>query len=656
MCSLEMDGRYWKAAFYRVCEEAAAAGASSTNSTAAAELTAEKVVLKNTNINTNIFTQKTSAEYSTETKTEPEIDEATYTNQDRLIKKSEEKATQEEKIAKAQKAIAQYKPTKQYPEWNINEDKVYQEFKKFRKERPDYLSQCKDLNKQGKTDAEILKSLVEEDRQFVEQDAKFLREKFDEDPTLRTKMQENFDQLTPEEQKALCYEAAMSGRQTDKEETMRLLTNISNAREDVKVFALTSYKLANPESAQNVDVIAKAVVANEKMLSWAFNNMNVQNQKSCANYMCELGTKEGMSTFAENVHTAKKEVALDVASALENSKIVKENEDIQKTLAANTHKWDKDVRADVHNKLYAGESFGSEGRGALISNIKNFDDAKEQLKLADFANSNIKTDEDNRMTLATQIKSFDPSIQSQFAKTFAETKENQTEKIMKTFAEEIPKMNEDKVQKDKLLEYVKETKKVPEKVIKEIQKHVEKQIKLVKQNINLNMSQQDAFAEMRQVILNITGNAELTEMIISGEFSEKAPALSVFVDLLGHGTLTPELVISVGRKDALINNFTALTQESQEQVFDMLTPDEISEMWAAEKIPKRFKNRVMAKLAKNMNTTVAKDLARTGNFSEVVNFAKTATTTKHQDIFKDALKKRFSKEELSKHFSSGFFA
>lgn len=642
--AVEMDGQYWKDAFLRVCEEAAKAQAenSSQNTTNNTDTIVKK---------TNIFAQSPVASTP-----EEETADTSYTNQDKLIKKSDEKAVQQEMIAKAQKAIAEYKPTKQYPEWNINEDKVYQEFKKFRKDRPSYLSQCNELKKNGKTDEEILQSLVEEDRQFVEQDAKFLREKFDEDPSLRTKMQENFDQLTPEEQKAVCYEAAMSGRKMDKEETLRLLTNINSAGEDVKIFALTSYKLANPDSAQNVDVIAKAVCANEKILAWSFNNMNVQNQKSCANYMCNLGTKDGMATFAENVHTAKKEAALDVASALETSKIVKENEDIQKTLAANTHKWDKDVRTDVHNKLYQGESFGSEGRDALISNIKNFDDGKEQLKLADFANSHEKTDENNRLNLATQIKSFDPAIQSQFAKTFAETKENQTEKIMETFAKEIKNLNEDKVPKEKLLEYVKETKKVPEKIIKEIQKQVESQIKQVSQNFCFVMSQQDAFAEMRQVILNITGNAELTEMIISGEFSEKAPALAVFVDLLGHGTLTPEVVISVGRKDALINNFTALTQSSQDQVFDMLTPDEISEMWAAEKIPKRFKNRVMAKLSKNMTTTVAKDLARTANFSEVVNFAKTATTTKHQDIFKDALKKRFSKEELSKHFSSGFFA
>lgn len=545
-----------------------------------------------------------------------------------------------QKIAEAKRIIAENTLPLQFADWNKDEDEWYKNFLEFRKNRPDWVEQCNKLKSEGKSDAEILAYLGDEERTFVRQDAEYLREEFEKNPQLRLKMQENFDKLSPAEQKTLFYEATMSGRKPDKQELLRMLANLSSAKDGVKIFALTAYRIEHPDKANQISQLAKVVDANEVILNDAYEYMSEKNQIGCAKYMSKFGSEKSFAEFADTAHKAQKNAAEQVAEAICDSKLLKERPDIQKKLAANTDKWEQPVRTDVYKKFYDSDSFGTEGKNALIDNIKDFDSDKEQLQLANHVNDSEKTEEQNRVQLASQIKSFSPSVQMSFAKAFMQNQKNQTEAIMKTLTNEISNLQIDDKSKSELLNLIKDTDKINQGTIDKI-----KNILLTTKNEDksLKLTQQMAKNEIIKIILLLTnGTGEFVNTVVNDDSSNKATALTAFIYLLDKGTITPERVVAAGYKKVLKANFLALTRASQEQIFDMLSADEISEMWEKGEIPKRFEDRVMAKLSKNMTTKVASQLGRTSSFTELVNFEKNADSSKYQTIFKNALKDRFS--------------
>lgn len=635
---VEYDDKYWMAIFKKL-------GAEAIKKQEAID--ADRKSKKTITNQQSIFTANSDAS----TTEDNACSRVMRTSSDELTPEMEQKRKKVESIIAT---IEERKPKMMYPDWDMSSDKGYQDFMEFMENtKIDIAQHCNELRKKGLSDEEISRDIRSHQIRQVDLVARYLREKFDEDPTLRIKMQENFRKLPSQAQAALFKEAIMDGRKLNQDEVYRMFANLlsDSTSDGVRIYALSAYKIEHPDASGDVDFIAKALDANETLLNLSFKFMSAENQVSSADYFVKQGSDEALCDFGSVVHHTCEDAIPEVSETIVSSDRVKENEEFQVAVSKNIHSWDKNSRKDVYEKFYSSSTFGSKARSVMISDIKCFDDAKLQLHLANFTNASKMSDEQNRATLATQIKYFDKSIQAQFAETFVNTKENQTEAVTKVFANEIQNLQVDDKSKAELLDLAKQTGKISDEVVNKIETEIKTGMLVEQTPENLQKKAQD---ELRRIVLAATGgNVELTNMVVDGQLSANGASLSVFVDLLAKGTITPELVIASGHKSSLTRNFVALSKHSQEKVFSMLSSEEISEMWEKGKIPARFEDRVMAKLSGNMNTKVANQLARKSSFSELVKFAKSSDTQKHQDIFKKAIQNRFSEYITDKDIMGG---
>jgi len=501
----------------------------------------------------------------------------------------------------------------------------------------------KGFKQQGEEFHVAAKKAAKTDEEQVSRVADLYAQKFKENPELRKEMQKHFNELKPNEQKALILDferRAMNGEDISSE-VDSLLNALKDADVEVKSFAhLRMRKHCSDEQVKKFD----------NKIGYALTYEEAKNKYESAVIQYRLansGDKQDGQIAIKRLENECPECQKGNAEILANSECAKEHQEFRTQYNECLHKLAPEAQAEAAKAALDSKYFTEDDRNDTISQFKKFKTPEAQRKAAQYADECELMTTRNRKFLVSQIKLLHQSIQASVMQRMMQNQMNTKNKeVMNAITNEVPNLKIDDKAKNDILTALKNSGKVPEATIKQVEKILTEQAAAHK---NINSAGSDKYSaqvkaqvELQSRLYAATGNNELSHLIASGTLSSKSQSLTQFVDLLDRRTITPELVIAAGHKNVLKSNFIALTKDSQEKVFDMLTADEVSEMWDKGQIPKRFEDKVMAKLANNMTTTVASKLAQTGSFTELVNFSQQAIAQKHKNIFTEALTKRYS--------------
>lgn len=556
---------------------------------------------------------------------------------------------------------------------DVNLNDVIKEWREDTKTRPSGKEYFKSLKAQGYAKAEIGQQFRVKELEYIKEDTNFLIKKFEEDPSLRVKMQENFEKLSPSEQKALLNEFYLSKRNGENGEIERLVKGLESARSDVKsltIAVLRKDKRANSEAvkrlqerlhveeAQVIDRLPK--IGEEEAISTVANIMGDEKSTNRAK-------------LAATIPNLNKEVVPFAIKTFTSAKSIKNDFEAKKAFIKSISKYDAENQIYASKMAIDSDYFNSEDRDSIIKEIKNFESKEVQQQVAKYVNESDKIDVQNRVTFAKEIKNLNKEVQESVVKDFKANEKNSTdEKIIKTLSDEAPKMNITEETKNSIKEavakYLDEKTEVEAKT-QEFQEEARTNIKSqdskiqeVQETQNSQNIQNDDNLQL-DVNLYQSQNIDKNNFIKVSELNTaikkeplKPSTILQFSDMLDKGEIKPSSVIAAGYTNVLVGNFSILSKDMQEVVFDMLDNEKLLEMYSQNKIPKRFEDKVMARFAQgNIDSITATRLSNTVSCNELVGLYANAKSNKNQTIFKENLQKRFT-EKYEKMIEEGKLA
>ncbi|MBQ2870791.1 hypothetical protein IJE86_03705 [bacterium] len=530
-------------------------------------------------------------------------------------------------------------------DWNKNQNA----------DRPDGRKHYDNLRSQGLSEAEAARHLYQDESRWANEDAKYLAEQFAQNPELRNYYSENFAQLPPRLQKAMLVDMqnrVQNGEKIPESEILQMAANVKNSEDPaVKAFAMAMLEGFECVSAENKRKFAQYINATEEDIAQSRARSAYESASVLTSLTESKHPRHGRLAVRYNVNQCE-QYQRGGADTITSSSSYKNHPEVQQAYANSISQYHKSVQVYAHKSGIDSQYTTEESMNLLNAQIQYMHESNQKQAFSNADNSERMTVE-NRKFLSSQIKFLAEKNQSYAMTHMMRNEKNLTNKeIMTSIANEVSQLKVDVKEQQKLFEELKMTGTVDSAVLNKVENKM-----LLNAMAQSTGDATDKAAEARAALIDkiykFTGSKELAYSIASGELTKNGVTISKFADLLDRGILSPELVVAAGFKNSLMSNFSSFSIAVQERVFDSLSNSEILEMKEKGRFPARFEDKVKARLVVDMNTETAFELARTGDFYDLMNYSQSAKEAKHQNILQKALVTRFSDRMNGSIFGQG---
>ncbi len=287
---------------------------------------------------------------------------------------------------------------------SILEDETIIEWREQTKKRPAAEETLKKMDADTSiSKEEKYEKLKETEKQYIEEDTVFLKDKFAKNPELRVKMQENFDKLSAREQKALLNEAYTREnkdgevKKLSKEEVDRFMKGLSSEKttDEVKTLVIAALRNDKRVPQEYVNKMEEKLNIKEEQIANRLPSMKRAEAAAVVDNIMsdEKATPKAHKIVAEKLHQCNKDVHAYGVKCFTNSKHIggKENAEARETFIKTLPKFEADVQNSAVKYIKQFESFNTQkDMQALKSVMPELKLTDEVRKMAEDYISSIK--------------------------------------------------------------------------------------------------------------------------------------------------------------------------------------------------------------------------------------------------------------------------